>query len=63
MKKYTWNVNSQWKQDWDNFNSKNLIFVTDENVLIDNIEKRMENSDFNTDLAVEMLDQIGVKFK
>ena len=57
----TWSVNSEWKQEWNDFNSKHIFLVTDENVLIDNIEASMEKSNFNVDLAIEMLNQIGVK--
>jgi len=61
MNKDDWNINFEWKQEWNNFNPKHLVFVTNENVLIDNIEKRMKESNFNVDLATEMLSQIGIK--
>ena len=59
--KDVWNINFEWKQEWNNFDPNHLIFVTDENVLLDNIEKRIKESDYNVDLANEMLQQIGIK--
>lgn len=61
MNEDDWSINFEWKQEWYGFNPKHLFFVTDENVLIDNIEKRMKESNFNVDLATEMLSQIGIK--
>lgn len=60
MNKDDWSINFEWKQGYG-FNPTHLFFVTDENVLIDNIEKRMKESNFNVDLATEMLRQIGIK--
>jgi len=59
--KEVWNINFERKQEWNNFDPNHLIFVTDENALLDNIEKRMKESDYNVDLANEMLSQIGIK--
>jgi len=61
MNEDNWSINFDWNQKWKDFNSMQLFLVTDENVLIDNIENRMEKSNFNVDLATEMLNQIGIK--
>ena len=56
-----WTVNISFNQKWTNFEAQDLFFVTDENILIDNIENRLKESNYDVELANEMLDQIGIK--
>jgi hypothetical protein len=61
MNQDDWNLYCQWKQGWNNFNSDHLFFVTDENLLLDNIEKQLKASNYEVELAKSMLTNIGVK--
>ena len=56
-----WTVNISFNQKWSNFESKEIFFVTDENILIDNIETRLKESNYDVELAKDMLRDLGVK--
>jgi hypothetical protein len=60
MSKDFWPIYVEWKQEWNQLQFENLIFVTDENLLIENIEEKIsESNDMN--IAKDMLSNIGVK--
>ena len=56
-----WTVNISFNQKWSNFEAQDLFFVTDENILIDNIENRLKESNYDVELAKDMLSDLGVK--
>lgn len=56
----SWTINVDWKGYWNN-SSQTFIIVSDENLLIDNIEEQFQKSEDKTSIAEEMLTSIGVK--
>jgi hypothetical protein len=58
-----WNskpISFGWDRSWT-ARVTHCIIVTDENVLLDNIEKQFEAAEDQTSIAREMLSAIGVK--